>query len=63
MQRPAADVGASCPRRLTTVIKDKVGDMTQLELSKKATLTEAYISQLLKGNKNPSRAVALSACR
>jgi transcriptional regulator with XRE-family HTH domain len=43
------------PRRLTTVIRDKMGDMTQAELAKKASLTEAYVSQLLKGKrKNPS---------
>ena len=43
------------PRRLTTVIKEKMGSMTQAELAKKANLTEAYVSQLLKGKrKNPS---------
>ncbi len=42
-------------RRLTTVIKELMGDMTQAELAKKANLTEAYVSQLLKGKrKNPS---------
>jgi transcriptional regulator with XRE-family HTH domain len=40
---------------LTTVIKDKMGEMTQAELARKARLTEAYVSQLLKGKrKNPS---------
>ena len=43
------------PRKLTTVIKDKMGDMTQAALAKKARLTESYVSQLLKGKrKNPS---------
>jgi len=47
------------PRGLTTVIKDLMGnDMTQAELAKKAKVTEAYISQLLKGKrKNPSLAI------
>jgi len=46
------------PRRLTTVTKDKMGDMTQADVAKKAQLTEAYVSQLLKGKrKNPSLAV------
>ncbi len=37
------------------MIKELMGDMTQAELAKKANLTEAYISQLLKGKrKNPS---------
>jgi len=37
------------------VIKEKMGNMTQAELAKKANLTEAYVSQLLKGKrKNPS---------
>jgi len=32
-----------------------MGDMTQAELAKRAKVTEAYISQLLKGKrKNPS---------
>jgi len=40
------------------VIKEKMGGMTQAELAKKAKLTEAYVSQLLKGKrKNPSIAV------
>jgi transcriptional regulator with XRE-family HTH domain len=40
------------------VIKELMGDMTQAELAKKAELTEAYVSQLLKGKrKNPSLAV------
>jgi transcriptional regulator with XRE-family HTH domain len=35
-----------------------MGDMTQAELAKKANVTEAYISQLLKGKrKNPSLAI------
>ena len=35
-----------------------MGGMTQAELAKKAKLTEAYVSQLLKGKrKNPSIAV------
>jgi transcriptional regulator with XRE-family HTH domain len=35
-----------------------MGDMTQAELAKKAKLTEAYVSQLLKGKReNPSIAV------
>jgi len=35
-----------------------MGDMTQAELARKAELTEAYVSQLLKGKrKNPSLAV------
>ena len=43
------------PRRLSIVIKHLMGDMTQAELAKKANVTEAYISQLLKGKrKNPS---------
>jgi transcriptional regulator with XRE-family HTH domain len=46
------------PRRLTTVIKALMGDMTQAELAKKAHLTEGYVSQLLRGKrKNPSLAV------
>jgi transcriptional regulator with XRE-family HTH domain len=51
------------------VTKDKMGDMTQADVAKKAQLTEAYVSQLLKGKrKNPSLAVlkawpAPSACR
>ena len=37
------------------MIKEKMGNMTQAELAKKANLTEAYVSQLLKGKrKNPS---------
>jgi transcriptional regulator with XRE-family HTH domain len=40
------------------VTKDKMGDMTQADVAKKAQLTEAYVSQLLKGKrKNPSLAV------
>lgn len=41
------------------MIKDLMGnDMTQAELAKKAKVTEAYISQLLKGKrKNPSLAI------
>jgi len=40
------------------MIKDKMGEMTQAQLAKKAKLTEAYVSQLLKGKrKNPSIAV------
>jgi transcriptional regulator with XRE-family HTH domain len=43
------------PVRLSTVIKHLMRDMTQAELAKKAHVTEAYISQLLKGKrKNPS---------
>jgi transcriptional regulator with XRE-family HTH domain len=46
------------PRRLTTVMKALMGDMTQAELAKKAHLTEGYVSQLLRGKrKNPSLAV------
>jgi transcriptional regulator with XRE-family HTH domain len=45
-------------RRIRTVIKHLMGDMTQAELAKKANVTEAYISQLLKGKrKNPSLAI------
>jgi len=37
------------------VIKHLMGAMTQAELAKSANVTEAYISQLLKGKrKNPS---------
>jgi transcriptional regulator with XRE-family HTH domain len=43
------------PRRLRTVIKHHMGEMTQAELAKRAKLTESYVSQLLKGKrKNPS---------
>jgi transcriptional regulator with XRE-family HTH domain len=46
------------PRRLTTVIREHMGEMTQAELARKAKLTEAYISTLLSGKrKNPSLAV------
>ena len=46
------------PQRLTTVIKELMGEMTQAELAKKAKVTEAYVSQLLKGKrKNPSLAI------
>ena len=35
-----------------------MGEMTQAELAKKAKVTEAYVSQLLKGKrKNPSLAI------
>ena len=45
----------SSPRRLSIVIKHLMGAMTQAELAKSANVTEAYISQLLKGKrKNPS---------
>jgi len=48
----------SSPRRLSKVIKHLMGDMTQAELAKKADVTEAYISQLLRGKrKNPSLAI------
>jgi transcriptional regulator with XRE-family HTH domain len=37
------------------VIKGHMGDMTQAELARRAELTEAYVSQLLRGKrKNPS---------
>jgi len=40
------------------VIKELMGEMTQAELAKKAKVTEAYVSQLLKGKrKNPSLAI------
>jgi transcriptional regulator with XRE-family HTH domain len=43
---------------LTTVIKEHMGDMTQADLARRAELTEAYVSQLLRGKrKNPSLAV------
>ena len=40
------------------MIKELMGEMTQAELAKKAKVTEAYVSQLLKGKrKNPSLAI------